>query len=341
MHNNDLEPITPEKAVEMYLADKENELAQATHYSHTSRLGHFVRWADEQDIENLNNLTGRDLHEYRIWRRNDGDLSVVSEKTQMDTIRVWISWCESIDAVPKDLSTKVRSPSLSNGDNVRDEMVSRQQARDILEYLRTYEYASARHATFYLLWHCALRRGSLVALDLRDYSPDEQYLEVRHRPDQGTPIKNQDNGERMIALSDDVCEVLDAWIADRRPDVTDEFDRNPLITTKQGRVHPGTVQSWVYSLTRPCFLTDECSYNRDLDACKAAQDRTVSYDCPGSLSTHTVRRGALTHWLSSDLPDSVITSRGNVTEQILTEHYDRRSEKQRMSQRRKYLGNID
>jgi len=57
----------------------ENELTEATIYSHRSRLGHFVRWCDEQGIGNLNDLTGRQLHRYRLWRRDEGDLSLASE----------------------------------------------------------------------------------------------------------------------------------------------------------------------------------------------------------------------------------------------------------------------
>jgi transcriptional regulator with PAS, ATPase and Fis domain len=35
----------------------------------------------------------------------------------MDTLRVFIRWCESVDAVPQNLSEKVLSPSLSKGGN--------------------------------------------------------------------------------------------------------------------------------------------------------------------------------------------------------------------------------
>ena len=86
----ELEPIDPDTALELYLTDRESNLSQATIYSHRSRLGHFVRWCDQQDITKLNTLTGRQLHRYRLWRRDDGDLSATTEKTQMDTLRVFI-----------------------------------------------------------------------------------------------------------------------------------------------------------------------------------------------------------------------------------------------------------
>jgi hypothetical protein len=43
-------------------------------------------------------------------------------------------------------------------------------------------------------------------------------LEVCHRPETGTPIKNKFEGERFIALNDETCAVLDAWLEKRRPD---------------------------------------------------------------------------------------------------------------------------
>ena len=78
-----LEPITPADAVEWYLEDKRSELAQASLYAHKSRLKQFLRWCDEKDVTNLNDLTGRMLHRFRLWRREDGDLAPASEKTQM------------------------------------------------------------------------------------------------------------------------------------------------------------------------------------------------------------------------------------------------------------------
>ena len=85
-----LEPIDPETAVELYLADREAEVAKTTLYSHSSRLGHFVRWCSEEDIDNLNELSGRRLHAYRLWCRREGELAPAAEKTQMDTIRVFV-----------------------------------------------------------------------------------------------------------------------------------------------------------------------------------------------------------------------------------------------------------
>ena len=134
--------------------------------------------------------------------------------------------------------------------------------------------------------------------------------------------------------------MLDAWIADRRPDSVDEFGRDPLVSTASGRAHLTTIQSYVYSMTRPCEFTSDCPHDRGLSACEAAVDRSQAFGCPSSVSPHAVRRGAITHWLNSDVPEPVVSARANVSTAVLDEHYDRRTERDKMEQRRRYLNQV-
>ncbi len=334
-----LEPIDPETALELYLADRENNVTDATIYSHRSRLGHFIRWCNEQSITNLNELTGRQLHEYRLWRRDESDLAPATEKTQMDTLRVFIRWLESIDGVPEDLHVKVRSPNLTGGDNIRDVMLDDERAEEILDYLRRYEYASRPHVVLALMWHTMMRVGAIHALDVEDYNAEEQSLEVVHRPESGTSIKNGDGGERYIALSEDVCELLDDWVADRRPDVSGTDGRQPLISTPQGRGHTTTLRNDCYRYTRPCISTGACPHGREIEDCSAAAYDSAS-ECPSSVSPHALRRGGITHALQQDWPMRAVSDRANVSEQVLEMHYDQRTEKAKMEQRREYLDKV-
>lgn len=334
-----LEPIEPDHALKLYLADRENSVTQATIYSHRSRLGHFIRWCNEEVIENLNELSGRQLHEFRIWRRVEGDLAPATEKTQMDTLRVFIKWLESIDGVEPDLHAKVLSPTLTGNDNIRSVMLDSERAEQILSYLRTYEYASRPHVALELMWHTMMRVGAVHALDCGDYDRTNQALEVIHRPGTGTPLKNGETGERFVALSEDVCEVLDDWIEHRRPAVTDEHGREPLVTTPEGRAHTTTLRGDCYRYTRPCILTRECPHGRDINECSAA-DYDGASECPSSVSPHALRRGGITHALSNDWPMKAVGDRANVSETVLEIHYDSRSEEEKMEQRREYLDDL-
>jgi site-specific recombinase XerD len=206
----DLEPIDPTEAVELYLDYRRREVADATLKSHKSRLSHFVDWCEENEIENLNQLTGRKIHEFRVWRTNcDGGSSPVTEKGQMDTLRVFIRFVDSIDGVRKDLSEQVQSPTLPDKSDARDVMLAEDRAEQILSHLETYRYASRPHVVLALMWDSSMRRGAIRALDVDDYHPDHQYIEVRHRPETNTPLKNKENGERMVALRSYVCSILD------------------------------------------------------------------------------------------------------------------------------------
>jgi integrase len=334
-----LEPIGPETALELYLADKENDLAEASLRAHRYRLNHFVRWCDEQDVENLNDLTGRQLHKYRLWRRNEGDLAPVTEKTQMDTLRVFVRWLESVDGVEQDLSEKVLSPSITPEQNTRHEMLETERAEQVLTHLEKYEYATIDHVTVALMWHTMMRIGGVHALDVDDYHPDEQYVEVRHRPKQGTPIKNKEDGERLVALSDRVCDLLEDWVADQRPDVTDDYERRPLLTTVQGRASKSTLRFYVYKWTQPCRYEAECPHDRDPMDCEA-RPRNHTSKCPDSLNPHAIRRGSITHSLNNEMPDKVVSDRANVSPEVIEQHYDRRSERERMEQRREYLDDL-
>lgn len=335
-----LEPIEPEPALELYIADRENSVSQATIYSHRSRLGHFVRWCEsEAEIENSNELSGRQLHEFRVWRRMEGDLSPASEKTQMDTLRVFIKWLESIDAVEKDLHTKVLSPTLSGDDNIREEMLDSERATQILSYLEKYEYASRPHVVLTLMWHTMMRVGEIHGLDCGDYDSANRSLQVVHRPESGTTLKNQTKGERYIALDDDVCEILDDWQENTRPAATDDHGREPLISTGEGRAHTTTLRGDCYRFTRPCVVTRECPHGRDLDECKATSYDSAS-QCPSVVSPHALRRGGITNALQQGWPMKAVGDRANVSQKVLKMHYDSRTEEEKMEQRRDYLDDL-
>jgi site-specific recombinase XerD len=334
----DLEPITATQTVEMFVRERRPDVAASTAKAYQYRLNHFIRWCDEREITNLNELTGRDLHEYRLWRRDDGDLNRTSLKTQMDTLRVFVRFCERIDGVHPDLHTKVVSPSLAPDEDQRDAMLEADTADDVLAYLRRFRYASRDHLVAEVLWHTGMRTGSLRAVDIDDYHPDDEYVEVRHRPETDTPLKNKQNGERLVALTPRVCEVIDEWIAHRRPAVEDEYGRSPLVTTRQGRPHPSTIRDVVYRVTRPCVYAGECPHDRDVDECDAADGNTaVASTCPSTESPHAVRRGSITHHLSEDVPEKIVVDRMNVSADVLDAHYDRRSEEVKLEQRRSYL----
>jgi len=333
-----MESLQPKRAVEMYLQERSNDVTEATLYSHKSRLSHFVDWCEEKELDDLNELSGRDLHEFKLHRRSSG-INKVTEKTQLDTLRVFIRWCESMDAVPENLSQAVQSPDLQRKENVRDEILEGERAEQILEYLNKYEYASFRHVLFMLLFKCGMRIGGARATDVSDVDEENLSLQIEHRPKSDTPLKNQADGNRFIALSSSQTRVLEDYIEENRIEVEDEFNRRPQLSTTQGRAHTNTLRSYIYQLTRPCMLSDECPHGYDIDECEYNSWSSAS-SCPSSVSPHSVRRGSITHHLLEDVPNTVVSDRMNVGNDTLEKHYDRRSLEEKMEQRRDHLNGI-
>lgn len=284
----------------------------------------------------MDDLTTKHMHEYRVWRREDGNLTPASEKTQMDTIRVFIRFLERLNEVQDDLSEAVVSPALSGSDKRSEDILDPSIAEDIEEYLSTYQYASARHVAFALMWHTGMRTSAVRALDVGDYDGDERYIEVRNRPESGTRLKNGDDGERFIAISKSMCNVLDAYLEEQREDVLDDAGREPLITTEFGRVAKNTIRNWAYLLTQPCIL-GECPHERDEEECRAAHSTDYPSKCPSSVAPHAIRRGSITSMLRDDMPTPVASDRVDASEDVLDEHYDKRTEHEKMETRREYL----
>jgi integrase len=325
----DLEPIEPGTAQELFLDHKATDCTDSTVRNHRYRLNPFVRWCGEEEIDNLNELTGRDLQRYRLWRKEDGDLSKLTLRMQMSTLRVFLKWAGSIEAVPQNLYDKVMVPRVRPEERQRDETLDADDAQEILEYLSKYEYASREHAVMALLWQTGIRVGSAHSLDVDDVFLDENYVQLIHRPDEGTTLKNGKSGQRPVALTPDVAEVLADYIRTHREDVTDEHGREPLFTTPHGRIHGNTIRRLTYRVTAPCYRGVDCP------DCEGGKSK-----CPEAVSPHAIRRGSITHFLTSDVPVDVVSDRMNVSRKVLDQHYDKRSEEVKMEQRRGYLDDI-
>lgn len=326
-------------AIEMFIEHHRGERSPATLQAYRYRLSHLKRWADEQGIDSTAELTGKKLHQYRVWRREDGGLNNVTMQTQLSTLRVFIRWLEQIDAVESGLHERILLPKVGRREDERDVMLEAEEARKLIEYLRKLEFATRVHAVVEVLWHTGMRIGALHGLDLNDYHSEEELLELRHRPDQGTRLKNGLEGERYVAIKPDVCDALDAYIKYHRHDVTDDYGRQPLFTSKYGRPSKSSIRDSIYRITRPCIYTQRCPHGREQDDCEA-MERNKASRCPSSVSPHAIRRGSITHHLSKDMPENVVGDRMNVSMDILEKHYDRRSERGKAEQRRDYLDDI-
>jgi site-specific recombinase XerD len=330
-----MELMTPENAVQAYLDDRKHDLAESSHQNHKSRLQRFLEWCEENEVTDMNDVSGKDLHQFKQSRAEE--VAPVTLNYHLGTLRQFLQFCERLEVAPRGIHERVSMPEISEEEYVSDQIILKEEAEAVLEYASKFDYASLRHVSFYLLWETGMRTGAARALDIEDFHPEEGYLNLVNRPT--TKLKNRERGERQVNISDDLCTVIQDYIDTEHPKVPDDEGRMPLLGTGSGRPHYTTIQSQVYTLTRPCAIGKECPHDRAPDACEAATYHGAS-KCPDSVAPHAVRRGSITAHRMSDVPKDIASDRMDVSREVLEKHYDGRTKEERRRQRENYLNDI-
>jgi len=317
-----LQPLTPHDGVQYYLDERKSEVTQSTFYEHKTRLNRFLEWCDQEDIDNLNNLTSRLCRDYMNYRQERVAPSTL--ENEMRTFRLAVKTWEQIQGVGEGLSKNVKVPTAKKSEKVSELKIEGEQAEAIMEYLGKYEYATLRHMVFALIWHTGCRISGLRALDLKDWKPDKYrkpVLSFEHRKATGTPLKKEGNGERDVAVTDEIATLIEDYIDGPRLDVTDDYDRRPLLTTENGRPFKTTVQRNIYRVTQPCYIGWECPYGENPATCEWT-DYNQSSKCPGSVSPHGIRKTNVTHFKNLGFEYEEISGRVDASVEVLVDHYD-------------------
>lgn len=328
---SDLESLTPENGIDRYLSYRKMEVSKESLQTYDYRLRKFRRWCDDQEIEDLNELSGRDLDAYERHRREQG-IKKTTLKGDMRDVRSAIQYWERIEAVQEGLSEKVPVPTPSKREEVSHETLSSDQVFPLLSYYRNRTPGSRNHALLELLWSTGCRLSGVRSLDLRDFYPDRGAVWFRHRADQGTALKNDYNSERVVSIPDRVVDALRPYISEHRYRNRDDRGRRPLFTSQQGRPHKNTFRAWSYQLTQPCRYRD-CPHGYDPSECEFREHGKYS-KCPSSKSTHPIRKGSISWHLANNVPMEIVEARCDASREIIELHYDMRTPEERMEQRR-------
>jgi len=326
--------MSPEEGLQRFLEQRKAKVAKSTYQNNRTTLEQFVAWLHDQEIENLNELTGRRLADYVHHRRQK--VKPISLQKELSAVRVALGYWADIDAVEPGLRERVHAPEVVDGAEARDVKVDSDTADEILSYLERYRRATREHVVLSLWWHTGLRLGATRALDLEDLRPDDEALAVKHRPETDTPLKNKKSGERWVWIGERLFELVEEYIEIHRDDVVDGQGREPLFTTRQGRISDSTLRDISYRWTQPCRWA-ECPHDREQESCEAYGSPNTPSKCPSAKSPHGWRRGSITDHLARGVSPEVISERANVSLGVLYRHYDARREDEKMAVRREHL----
>jgi site-specific recombinase XerD len=329
--DNRREQMKPERAVERYLSERRPEWSDSSHYNNKCALERFLEFCNDEGLDNICEIDGFHISDFKQYRRDQG-INEVTLYNNLSSLRTFLKWCRSMGLIEAWVveDMVLNSPD----DNARDEMLDADRADQIRTYLNKFEYGTLRHALFALLWDTGIRIGTARGIDVDDVHSEEKYIEVRHRPDQDTPLKNGQNAEREINLHSWASEVIEDYIQIHHTKVEDDYGRNPLFASHQGRMVRSNLRMHIQRLTRPCHSTGECPHGRELENCDAYEEYRHASKCPSSVSPHPIRRGAITYWLNEGNRKELVSERMNVSIDTLDEHYDARTESEKRELRR-------
>ena len=328
-----LEPLPPSEGIDMFLEHRSPSIRESSMQNARHRLSVFLEWCEEEGIDNLNDLTGRDLSRFVSWRQSD--VAPITLQKQLSSVRMALRWWADIEAVEDGLAEKLHAPELPDGAESREVFLEADRAKQALRYFDRHHYASRDHALIALIWRTGMRRGAVRALDVDDLDEDDQAIRVEHRPETGTPLKNGDGGSRWVYLGPRWYQILADYVDNPdRKDVVDEHGRRPLFTTRQGTRPTGhSIYKWVIRALHPCTYA-ECPHGRTRSECEALDSDSSPSKCPSARSPHAVRRGAITNHLNEDTAPETVSERMDVSLEVLYEHYDARTEREKMAVRR-------
>lgn len=350
--NGDIELTSkhPVAVVEYFLSTHRSQWSEATFSDYSYDLTRLLEYFDYADIDDISTISSRDIEGFRQWRQRDGNILLATLHGQLSNIRVFIKWCERVEIVEEGVAAEMRLPNLEPSDIVSHTRIDANAAKKIREYYDKLPYVPVEYAMFCVMWSVLLRLGGLRALDVEDYHRDEGYIEINHRPEEDTPLKNGssgvegEGGEREVNLPNWVCEVLNIYIDGtgdpnhpKRKETMDDYGRNPLFTTRAGRISKSTIRRKLYKITQPCRYGDSCPEGLNPTNCAARNDNRKLSRCPSNVSPHPVRRGGICHQLNQGVSKQTICERADVSRPVLNKHYDLRTKQEARKQRRKEL----
>jgi integrase len=333
-----LKATPPHDAKNRYLKDKSSHVSDKTIYNYDTALTRFLEFLDMRNIDDMRDVDSDLIQQFEQHRLES--VKPVTCRNDIRTVKNFIEFCETIQACPVGLHELIRPTKVPKGDEVCDTILTKEEADAILDYLNTYHYASTRHAILLVLWKTGMRVGALRSLDVSDFNEGKPALELRNRPGKGTPLKKRERGERNVFITLATAEILSDYIETNRTDSKDEYGRQPLFSSKNGRMNIPALQKNVYAATRPCtYNGDNCPYGKDTDTCEAMRYDRAS-KCPGSVSPHALRRGYVTAARNAGQPKDVTGERVDMGKSTLDKHYDHGNHDEKLDRRKDHLRDI-
>lgn len=312
---------SPEDAVNEYIVDRQGQRQRTMLKRDKGHLSVFVNWCDKHNIESLADLQPEHLTTYCASRREHHGLTRATLKHSRNSLQRFLRWAAKQQYCPRSLLGHIRDVDIDGSTKRHDHYLLPKYGDQIVKHLRNNNHGSEKHAMVEIGWSTGFRTSTIRSLDVDDIHDDENYIELEHRPETGTPLKRGSESERRVTIPEQATRAIQGWITNpNRPDGTDNYDRRPLFPALHGRRQ----QSSIGKILRlwPCQYLDVTSVNMEsTESFDAESHSAVARDCPPSVSPQTLRKSVAIKHLNKGIAIQEIASRMDCSEEVLREWY--------------------
>lgn len=113
---------TPKAVVEQCQKEREHEVRESTLINQKYHLRSFVDLTEEIELEEIENLNGYVVNQYKTWRRENSEINEQTLYNNLMTVRALLGWYEQRELVEDGLSDKLDIPKPNNP--VRDATIA-------------------------------------------------------------------------------------------------------------------------------------------------------------------------------------------------------------------------
>jgi site-specific recombinase XerD len=346
--SGDPEDYEPTEAAEHWINRRKIDHTENTIRSNQKDIDPFLHWCETNNISRIGDLTSLAIEQYHDYALSRDDWKPITIKNKLQTLKQFLEFLGEKGFTPEYLHPVVSVPKLDRREEINTEKWDKKDALPQIRYMRQSSewFGTFQHAIIEVLWFTGRRLGAVIALDLDDYVPEPAdsdpangpYIDFKHRPDEGTGLKNKLDAESPIEISRDVADALDYYIARERNDSRDKNGRKPLFTTRMGRASKGKVRGATYLATQPCKRTS-CPHGKNPDKCDYRK-RDHASKCPSSRSPHRLRTGSVQWQLDQGVTPEDVSDRVDASVGTLRKHYDVPGDREKMENRRRKYTSI-
>lgn len=330
------------EAVDVFCRRKRPNWKGETERTYRKNLEPFEEYADQEDLDTLADLERWNVGAYTDYLLDhEEDWARATISTRQKNARTWLKFLEGQGYLDLGLHLAIEPIRLDDGEESSNQKLAAEDARVLLQFYRENIKwrGTRRHALLEVIWHVACRYAGVAALDVDDYDDKEGILKFRNRPESGTRLKEGDDHQRNVIISEEPKQMLDLYVARERFEVRDDEGRRPLFASQKGRPARSTVRGWCYEATQPC-MAQECPHGTRRPACEYVP-RDKASKCPSTRPTHAIRRGSITWQRNLGFSRETVAERAATTPGVIRRYYDKPEFDDELERRRHQTEHID